>query len=125
QMNDHKSSVQPAELKGNPLLEYGKVCAELLAKGHARSGDPALLADYLGRPGKAEKGLLQYALSYADQVEKDYEEFLKALKRSLLNDAMKIADHRIFWLDKPMDFFRREKILKGQARDANSQQRIM
>ena len=96
QMNDHKSSVQPEELKGNRLMEYGRVCAELLAKGHARSGDPALLADYLGRPGKAEKGLLQYALSYADQVEKDYEVFLKALKRGLLKDAMKVADHRIF-----------------------------
>ena len=96
QMNDHKSSVQPEELKGNRLLEYGKVCAELLAKGHARSGDPALLADYLGRPGKAEKALLQFALAYAVQVEKDYEAFLKALKRDLLKDAMKIADHRIF-----------------------------
>jgi uncharacterized protein (DUF2252 family) len=96
QMNDHKSSVQPEELKGNRLVEYGRVCAELLAKGHARSGDPALLADYLGRPGKAEKGLLQFAVAYADQVEKDYETFLKALKRGLLSDAMKIADHRIF-----------------------------
>ena len=96
QMNDHKSSVQPEELKGNRLMEYGKVCAELLAKGHARSGDPTLLSDYLGRPGKAEKALLQYALVYAGQVEKDYEAFLKALKRGLLRDAMKIADQRIF-----------------------------
>lgn len=96
QMNDHKSSVQPEELKGNRLMEYGRVCAELLAKGHARSGDPVLLADYLGRPGKAEKGLLQFAVAYADQVQKDYEVFLKALKRGLLKDAMKIADHRIF-----------------------------
>ncbi len=96
QMNDHKSSVQPEELKGNRLMEYGKVCAELLAKGHARSGDPALLADYLGRPGKAEKALLQYALAYADQVEKDYKAFLKALKRGLLKDAMKLADDQIF-----------------------------
>jgi uncharacterized protein (DUF2252 family) len=96
QMNDHKSSVQPEELKGNRLMEYGKVCAELLAKGHARSGDPVLLSDYLGRPGKAEKGLLQFAVAYAEQVEKDYEAFLKALKRGLLRDAMKIADHRIF-----------------------------
>ena len=86
QMNDHKSSVAPEELKGNRLLEYGKVCAELLAKGHARSGDPALLADYLGRPGKAEKGLLQYSVAYADQVEKDYQAFLKALKLGLLKD---------------------------------------
>jgi uncharacterized protein (DUF2252 family) len=96
QMNDHKSSVQPEELKGNRLVEYGKVCAELLAKGHARSGDPALLADYLGRPHKAEKALLQFAVAYAEQVEKDYEGFLKALRRGLLKDAMKIADHRIF-----------------------------
>jgi uncharacterized protein (DUF2252 family) len=96
QMNDHKSSVQPEELKGNRLVEYGRACAELLAKGHARSGDPALLADYLGRPGKAEKGLLQFAVAYADQVENDYETFLKALKRGLLKDAMKMADQRIF-----------------------------
>jgi uncharacterized protein (DUF2252 family) len=68
QMNDHKSSVQPEELKGNRLVEYGK----------------------------AEKGLLQYALAYADQVEKDYQTFLKALKRGLLKDAIKIADHRLF-----------------------------
>jgi uncharacterized protein (DUF2252 family) len=96
QMNDHKSSVAPEELKGSRLLEYGKVCAELLAKGHARSGDPALLADYLGRPGKAEKGLLQYALGYAGQVEEDYKAFLQALKRGLLDETMKIADHGIF-----------------------------
>jgi uncharacterized protein (DUF2252 family) len=96
QMNDHKSSVAPEELKGDRLLEYGKVCAELLAKGHARSGDPALLADYLGRPGKAEKGLLQYSVAYAAQVEKDYQCFLKALKRGLLNDSMKVADPRSF-----------------------------
>jgi uncharacterized protein (DUF2252 family) len=96
QMNDHKSSVQAEELKGNRLVEYGRVCAELLAKGHARSGDPALLADYLGRPGKAEKALLQYALAYADQVEKDYKAFLKGLKSGILKDAMKIADQRVF-----------------------------
>ena len=96
QMNDHKSSIAPEELKGSRLVEYGKVCAELLAKGHARSGDPALLADYLGRPGKAEKGLLQFAVAYADQVEKDYQAFLKGLKRGLLDDSMKIADDRTF-----------------------------
>lgn len=96
QMNDHKSSVEPEDLKGGRLMEYGKVCAELLARGQARSGEPALLADYLGRPGKAEKGLLQFAVAYAAQVEKDYQAFLKGLKRGLLKDAMKLADRRIF-----------------------------
>jgi len=96
QMNDHKSSVEPEDLKGGRLVEYATVCAELLARGHARSGEPALLADYLGRPGKAEKALLQFALAYAAQVEKDYQAFRKGLKRGLLDDAMKLADRRIF-----------------------------
>jgi uncharacterized protein (DUF2252 family) len=97
QLNDHKSSIEPEQLKGDRLVEYGRVCAELLAKGHARSGDPAVLAAYLGRPGKAEKALSQFAQAYAGQVEADYELFRKALKRGFLQDALKVADHaRIF-----------------------------
>jgi hypothetical protein len=87
QLNDHKSSVEPQELKGDRLIEYSRVCAELLAKGHARSGDPVVLAGYLGRPGKTEKALSQFALAYAEQVESDYQAFLKALKHGFLQDA--------------------------------------
>ncbi len=97
QLNDHKSGVDPEELKGNRLIEYGRVCAELLAKGHARSGEPAILAAYLGRPGKAEKALVQFALAYAEQVQKDYETFRKARKRHFVEDAMKLADNVRFF----------------------------
>lgn len=97
QLSDHKSSVAPEDLKGDRLIEYGRVCAELLAKGHARSGEPAVHAAYLGRPGKAEKALAQFAFKYSDQVEADYEAFCKALKKNFVQDAMKLADHaRIF-----------------------------
>lgn len=92
QLNDHKSSIAPEELKGSRLIEYGRVCAELLAKGHARSGEPAVLAAYLGRPGKAEKALAQFAMAYAGQVEKDHKAFCKALKNHFVQDAMKLAD---------------------------------
>ncbi|HMC31187.1 MAG TPA: DUF2252 domain-containing protein [Candidatus Angelobacter sp.] len=91
QLSDHKSSVEPEELKGDRLVEYGRVCAELLAKGHARSGDPAVLAAYLGRPGKAEKALCQFALAYADRVENDYDAFRKAFKKNFTREAMKLA----------------------------------
>lgn len=91
QLNDHKSSVEPQELQGDRLVEYSRVCAELLAKGHARSGDPAVLAAYMGQPGKTEKALSQFALVYADQVEADYQAFLKALKHGFLKDAIKVA----------------------------------
>jgi uncharacterized protein (DUF2252 family) len=97
QLNDHKSGVDPEELKGDRLIEYGRVCAELLAKGHARSGEPAILAAYLGRPGKAEKALAQFALAYAEQVQKDYEAFCKACKQHFVKDAMKLADNVRFF----------------------------
>lgn len=97
QLNDHKSGVEPEDLKGDRLIEYGRVCAELLAKGHARSGEPAVLAAYLGRPGKAEKALSQFALAYAEQVEKDYNAFRKARKQHFVQDAMKLADNVRFF----------------------------
>lgn len=92
QLNDHKSGVDPEQLKGNRLIEYGRICAELLAKGHARSGEPAILAAYLGQPGKAEKALAQFAMAYADQVEKDCNAFRKALRKHFVQDAVKLAD---------------------------------
>ena len=91
QLSDHKSSVQPEELQGDRLVEYGRVCAELLAKGHARSGEPAVLAGYLGLPGKAEKAVSRFAAAYADQVEQDYNKFRKAFKHNFTREAMKLA----------------------------------
>jgi uncharacterized protein (DUF2252 family) len=84
QLNDHKSSIDPQELRGKRLIEYSRVCAELLAKGHARSSDPVRLAAYLGQSVKAARALHQFAVSYAGQVEADYEQFKKALKKHQL-----------------------------------------
>lgn len=84
QLNDHKSSIDPEELNGKRLMVYSRVCAELLAKGHARSGEPITLAAYLGRSDKAPRALHRFAITYADQVEGDYAAFKKALKRGEL-----------------------------------------
>ena len=89
QLNDHKSSIEPEELGGRRLAAYSRVCAELLAKGHARSGDPVAQATYLGRPGKAERALLQFAVAYADQTDADFATFCKGLRRDLLKSVMR------------------------------------
>lgn len=89
QLNDHKSAIAPEELGSHRLAEYSRVCAELLAKGHARSGEPAAIAGYIGRSGKAERALQQFAIKYADQTEADYRMFRKALKRGFLKEVMK------------------------------------
>jgi uncharacterized protein (DUF2252 family) len=94
QLNDHKSSIEPEALGGRRLAEYSRVCAELLAKGHARSGEPVAIAAYLGRSGKAERALLQFSVKYADQTEADYRSLRKALKRGFLKEVLKDVNAR-------------------------------
>jgi hypothetical protein len=52
----------------------------VLAKGHARSGDPALLAGYLGTNDRWDKALAKFSMAYAEQTTKDYEAFQKAIR---------------------------------------------
>ncbi len=55
------------------LREYAHYCAWALAGAHARSGDAAAIAGYLGKSTVLDKALLAFALDYADQNERDYE----------------------------------------------------
>ena len=89
QLSDHKGGIDPEQLSGRKLAEYGRICGELLAKGHARSGDPAVIAAYIGRSDRAEKALLQFALKYADQTVEDFSAFKKALGKGFTASVMK------------------------------------
>jgi uncharacterized protein (DUF2252 family) len=51
---------------------YADVCGWTLARAHARSGDPAMIAGYLGAGDKFESALGKFAMAYADQIERDY-----------------------------------------------------
>jgi uncharacterized protein (DUF2252 family) len=62
------------------LAAYGHVCGRALARGHAKSGDGAALTGYLGATGVFDEAVADYALAYADQVEKDYEVFCAAIR---------------------------------------------
>jgi uncharacterized protein (DUF2252 family) len=78
QLNDHKGSIDLADLAGTGLTAFGEVCGELLARGHARSGDPLVIAGYLGNGATFAEALAQFGSLYADQTEKDWQ----ALRRS-------------------------------------------
>ena len=80
QLNDHKASIEVEDLAGEGLMEYAQMCGELLARGHARSGDACVLAGYLGNGERFGEALARFAQAYADQTEKDWEE-LRAAKR--------------------------------------------
>ena len=81
QLSDHKASIDLAKLKGRALLEYALVCGELLAKGHARTGDAAAIAGYCGNSSRLDTALAKFAKLYADQTENDFEQFKKAIAK--------------------------------------------
>ena len=55
------------------LTKYVGVCAQALARAHARSGDRVAIASYLGSGPTFERALAEFAETYADQNERDYE----------------------------------------------------
>ncbi len=72
QLNDHKAAISLEALEGEGLQQYAELCGELLARGHARSGDAQVLSGYLGDSDKFDEAIAQFAEAYADQTEKDW-----------------------------------------------------
>jgi uncharacterized protein (DUF2252 family) len=81
QLNDHKASIQLENLKSGGLLEYAGVCGEMLARGHARAGDSAMVAGYLGTSTRFDDAVGAFAEAYADQTELDWKQLVKSLKK--------------------------------------------
>jgi uncharacterized protein (DUF2252 family) len=78
QLNDHKASIEVEDLKGPGLLAYAELCGELLARGHARSGDVQLIVGYIGNGASFIEAITKFAMAYSDQTEKDW----SALRKS-------------------------------------------
>lgn len=78
QLNDHKGSIEIEDLTGGGLAAYAEVCGELLARGHARSGDPALIAGYLGSGKGFVEALVEFGAAYAAQTERDWKELCRS-----------------------------------------------
>lgn len=72
QWSDHKASIEVQDLAGEVLGDYLELCGTVLAKAHARSGDPVRIAGYLGQSEELADALASFALDYADQATKDW-----------------------------------------------------
>jgi uncharacterized protein (DUF2252 family) len=84
QLRDMKGSMRLDDVDADGLILYGRLCGAALARAHARAGQPALLAGYLGRSSAFDESLAAFALTYADQNERDYESFLAAVRSGLI-----------------------------------------
>jgi uncharacterized protein (DUF2252 family) len=76
QLNDHKAAIATENLKGEGLTQYAQICGELLARGHARSGDAIALDGYMGNSDRFAEAIGSFAVDYADQTERDHKAFL-------------------------------------------------
>jgi hypothetical protein len=91
QLRDMKGSAEfdPNNVKLFP--EYCKLCGWSLALAHAKSGDPALLAGYLGKSEGIDDAITRFAVAYADQTERDYDLLTKAAKEKRISVAKAAA----------------------------------
>jgi len=80
QLSDHKASIDDTQLQAHGLTEYARVCGDVLAKGHARSGDPMQLAGYCGSGSKLDDAIAEFADLYAEQTARDHEVLKKAIR---------------------------------------------
>jgi uncharacterized protein (DUF2252 family) len=82
QLNDHKGSIELEDLAGSGLSAFAEICGELLARGHARSGDPQTIAGYIGSGDGFAEAVAKFGCLYADQTEMDWQALRRKLKSS-------------------------------------------
>lgn len=80
QLRDMKMSVPMEGLLPSQLTSYSQFCGWTLARTHAKSGDSATISGYLGKGDQFDEAMGSFAIAYADQTERDYEQFVKAVR---------------------------------------------
>jgi hypothetical protein len=84
QLRDMKGSAVVESMRPLGLTFYARICGWTLARAHARSGDPVAIAEYLGDSEAFDQAITDFSQRYADQNERDYQEFIKAVKSGRL-----------------------------------------
>jgi hypothetical protein len=60
------------------LASYARLCGRTLARAHARSGDPIMLAGYMGKSDALDHALASFAMTYARRNQADYGQLVKS-----------------------------------------------
>jgi hypothetical protein len=80
QLRDMKGSFTLTDMSPAQLRAYAAACAAALARAHARSGDPLVVAGYLGKGDAFDQAIARFADAYADQTERDHAALAAAVK---------------------------------------------
>ena len=85
QFRDMKVSAEIETFQSGTLVGYAKLCGWALARAHAKAGDAAMIAGYLGSNDQFDNALAQYSEAYADQAERDFKTFQAAISSGRLS----------------------------------------
>jgi uncharacterized protein (DUF2252 family) len=77
---DWKGSAAIEDLAPSAMTAYARLCGWTLARAHARSGDRAAIAAYLGEGASFSHAVAEFSADYADQNERDYEAMRAAMR---------------------------------------------
>jgi uncharacterized protein (DUF2252 family) len=64
------------------LASYADLCGRTLARAHARSADPTVLAGYMGKSSALDDALASFAMAYARRTQADYDQLLRSKRSS-------------------------------------------
>jgi uncharacterized protein (DUF2252 family) len=85
QLRDWKFSLPVEQMAPTGMALYAGLCAWTLARAHARSGDRIAIAAYLGHSETWDHAIADFAVSYANQNEKDYQTLKAAVADGLVS----------------------------------------
>jgi len=72
--------VVPDATRIAPVLgEFATACGAVLARAHARTGDPVAIASYIGKGKRFDDSISRFARGYADQNERDHAQLVAAI----------------------------------------------
>ena len=78
-LKDPHLAVIGSEIEADALPFTAQLCGRTLARGHARTGDVAMIAGYLGDGDSFDSAVAEFASRYASQTERDFSRFQQAI----------------------------------------------
>jgi len=88
QLKDMKTSIKLKGMSARGLEDYAEICGCTLARAHARSGDAVIISSYLGQSDTFDSAVTDFAVTYTQQVEQDYQALLAAVKSGRIEDPI-------------------------------------
>jgi uncharacterized protein (DUF2252 family) len=95
QLRDKKIAANVETMNKDLLTIYARFCGRVLAKAHCKTNQGAIICGYIGKGDNFAKSVTTFANLYADQTEKDFEEFTKAIRSGELSIAKEFANESV------------------------------